>query len=115
MKRNSNNYLTDILIAIIDMDEFTVGLSFEDFSKDKKTIAAVIRNLEIIGEAAKNVPSFIRHEYPSIPWKQMAGIRDKIIHQYWSVDQVIVWETLKVNIPSLKEEIEKLIKQSRNQ
>ena len=69
MKENYSNYLKDILNAIINLDEFTVGLFLKNFSKDKKTIAAVMRNLKVIGEATKNVPSFIRQQYPSIPWK----------------------------------------------
>lgn len=77
-------------------------MSFEDFARDKKTINAVIRSLEVIGEATKNIPKSIRDKHPSIPWRKMAGMRDKMIHEYFGVDVKILWKTIKKDIPPLK-------------
>jgi len=70
-------------------------MTFEDFAKDKKTINAVIRSIEVIGEATKNIPKTIRDKYLSIPWKKMAGMRDKMIREYFGVDIKILWKTIK--------------------
>ncbi|MDH7606652.1 MAG: DUF86 domain-containing protein [Candidatus Bathyarchaeota archaeon] len=101
-KRDYRNYLQDIIESINDIEDFTKNMSFEDFARDKKTINAVIRSLEVIGEAAKSVPKSFRDKYPSIPWRKMAGMRDKMIHEYFGVDVRILWETIKRDIPPLK-------------
>jgi uncharacterized protein with HEPN domain len=80
-------------------------MSFEDFAADRKTTNAVIRSLEIIGEAAKKIPSEIRRQYPLIPWNEIAGMRDKLIHEYFGVDLEIVWETIQNDL----NELEKII------
>ena len=82
-------------------------MTFEDFAKDRKTINAVIRSFEVIGEAAKKIPKSIRDKHPSIPWKKMVGMRDKMIHEYFGVDIEIIWKTIKEDIPSLKPLIQK--------
>jgi uncharacterized protein with HEPN domain len=86
MKRDWGDYVADILTAIKEVEEFTRGMNFKTFSSDKKTINAVIRSLEIMGEAAKRVPDQAKERYPDIPWKRMAGMRDKLIHEYSGVD-----------------------------
>ena len=78
------------------------GLTFEDFSKNTMILDAVVRNFEIIGEAVKQIPLSVRKKYPLIPWSDMAGMRDKLIHFYFGVDMEIVWETVKVRIPKLE-------------
>jgi len=80
MKRNIAIYLTDILENMRDAEQFVLGQSYQQFAADKKTFNAVVRAIEIIGEAAKNVPDSIRSKYPAVPWKEMAGMRDKVIH-----------------------------------
>jgi uncharacterized protein with HEPN domain len=89
-KRDLRDYLQDIIDAIAEVREFVEGTSFEDFSKDKKTINAVIRSLEVIGEGAKKVPEDLRRKYPRIPWRRMTGMRDKLIHEYFGIDLEIV-------------------------
>ena len=108
-KRELGDYIQDIFEAIVEVKDFTEGMSFEDFVKDKKTINAVVRSLEIIGEAAKKIPNSMRAEYSEIPWKRMAGMRDKLMHEYFGIDLEIVWEVIQREIPPLKPFIQKVL------
>lgn len=101
-KREYIDYLQDILGAVEAIEEFIEGTTYEDFALDKKTTFAVIRALEIIGEAAKNVPFSIRREYAEIPWNDMSGMRNKVIHEYFGVDLKVVWKTITGDIPKVK-------------
>lgn len=101
-KRNQKLYLKDILDSIQKIEEYTKGLSFGEFSHNKMVIDAVIRNFEIIGEASKNVSDKIKSFCQDIPWKEIAGMRDKVIHEYFGVDIEIVWKTIKYRLPELK-------------
>lgn len=107
-KRESELYLQDILISIQRIEEYTKGLSSKDFEADWKTVDAVVRNLEIIGEAAKNMPEEIIEKYPEIPWNSMVSMRNKVIHEYFGVDVEILWKTIYEDLPLLKEEIGKI-------
>ena len=102
-------YLKDIKVAIISIEEFIEGLDFEQFKLDDKTSSAVIRKFEIIGEATKNIPDAFRKQYPQIPWKDITGMQDKLIHAYSEVDLKLVWTTIHQRLPDLKSIIEKLI------
>jgi len=95
-------YLKDINKAIASINNFINGLDFEQFKSDDKTSSAVIRKFEIIGEATKNLPGGIKEKYPQIPWKDIAGMRDKLIHAYSEVDLNLVWKTILKRLPELK-------------
>ena len=109
MKREAGDFIEDIVNAMDRALKFVEGMSFEEFSKDDKTIFAVIRAIEIIGEATKNIPDEIKKAHPEIPWKGMAGMRDKVIHGYFGVDLRVVWGTVKKRIPELKKLFERML------
>lgn len=96
------DYIADIAAAIDEVNEFTLDMTFEVFSNDKKTVNAVIRSLEVVGEASKHIPIDFRDEHPEIPWKQMAGMRDVLIHDYMGVDLMTVWKVVRERLPELK-------------
>ncbi len=114
MKRDYRDYLEDILTAIDETSKFTDGISYEAFTQDKMRVNAVIRSLEVLGEAAKKIPDDLRNQADEIPWKYMAGMRDKLIHEYFNVDLQMVWIVVKTEIPPIRPEIESLIKQLDN-
>lgn len=108
MSRDVIIFLEDILTAIDDIIAFTAALDFEAFKQDRKTIYAVTRALEIMGEASKNIPDSVRQAYPQIPWKQIAGMRDKLIHSYFSVNVITLWKAVHQDAPQLREIIAKV-------
>jgi uncharacterized protein with HEPN domain len=109
INRDFKDYLNDILDSIIKIEEFIKGLTYEQFLKDSKTQFAVVRALEIIGEASKNIPSEIKEKYAKLPWKYMSGMRDKLIHGYFGVDTEVVWKTVIIDLKPLKDQIENII------
>lgn len=102
MKRDVTIYIRDILENMELAEDFAQGMSYDRFINDTKTNYAVTRCIEIMGEAAKHVPESVRKKYPHIPWKDIAGMRDKIIHLYFRVSLERVWLVLKDDIPALK-------------
>lgn len=102
------DYLDDILEAAEKIERYTAGMDYDEFVTDEKTVDAVLRNLEVIGEAAKSVPEDVRQEYPEVPWSEMAGMRDKLIHGYATVELQIVWMTVEEEIPTLRPQIEQI-------
>ncbi len=107
--RELADYLADILTAIAEIDDFTDGMNFDEFTTDKKTINAVIRSLEVLGEATKHIPAPYRKRHPDIPWSKMAGLRDVLIHDYMGVDLMTVWKVVKERLPEVKERVGKLV------
>jgi len=107
--RKDKAYLQHILEAISDIEEFIENISKEEFHRDKEKQYAVLRALEIIEEATKNLSKDLRAKYPEIPWKDIAGMRDKLIHEYFGVKLELVWETVKDKLPKLKKQISKIL------
>ena len=111
--RDYLDFLKDILDAMEEAESFIKEMTFEEFARDKKTIYAVIRALEIIGEAVKHIPDNIRRTYPEIPWRDIGGMRDVLIHDYFGVDLQTVWETVKIEIPRTKPSIQRVLRELR--
>ncbi|MBU0532578.1 DUF86 domain-containing protein [Candidatus Micrarchaeota archaeon] len=109
MKQEFIDYLNDIFDSIQKIEIFTKDMSFKKFEKDDKTIFAVVRALEIIGEASKKIPDNIKQKHSNIPWKSMAGMRDKLIHEYFGVDVKVLWKTIEQDVPPLKNAFQKLL------
>jgi uncharacterized protein with HEPN domain len=110
VKRSFRDYVEDILTSFEETQEFTRSLEFDAFTQDRKTVNAVVRSLEVMGEAAKRIPMEIRERYPEIPWKGLTGMRDKLIHEYSGVDLAIVWEVVKKELPPLKPLFDRMVR-----
>lgn len=110
-ERGLFEYLSDILEAVNRIQDYTIGMDYDVFLDDLKTRDAVIRNLEVIGEATKQVGDDIRQQFPDVPWKEMAGVRDILIHHYFGVNFEIVWSIIRTELSTLRENIEKILAQ----
>ena len=112
MKKESLIFVKHILEAITDTEESTKNLSKKEFKENKDIKDATIRRLEIIGEAVKNIPDSFKDKYPKILWKDIAGMRDIVIHSYFKVDLDAVWNVVQEDLPDLKNKIEKILKEN---
>ncbi len=111
MKRNSFKlFVEDMLEAMNKIERYTKGMSSNEFEGSEVVVDAVIRNLEVIGEAAKNIPEEIKEKYPDIPWNRIIGLRNIAIHEYFGIDLNIIWEIVTNNLPETKPKIESMLK-----
>jgi uncharacterized protein with HEPN domain len=109
MSRDYKVYLEDILEAIQKIQIYTATFSRQIFFDDKKTIDAVARNLEIIGEAIKKLPEDLRSRYPEVDWKKIAGLRDILVHEYFGIDVEIIWDIIQNKLPLLAKQIKSIL------
>ncbi len=108
-RRNAKLYIDDIIASIDRIEEYIKGIGFEEFVRDQKTIDAVVRNLLVIGEAAKNMPDETRRKHPDLPWFEIIGMRNKVIHEYFGVKEDVLWKTIKDDLPEFKNQIKSLL------
>lgn len=107
MPRDAKQYLEDILQAIRDIEQYIANAKdFDEFSSSAMRVHAILYNLEIIGEAAKNVPAAVKKKYSYVEWRKMAGLRDIVAHEYFGVSLQIIWGVIQNNLPVVKEQIE---------
>ncbi len=109
MPRDSEVYLQDILDAIDKVNGYRSGMTRDEFEADSKTVDAVLRNLEIIGEAVKGVPKSFREAHPGIEWRRIAGLRDVLIHHYYGVNMNIIWDILTNELPRLEKGVRNIL------
>jgi uncharacterized protein with HEPN domain len=109
-KRDWKILLEDILEAAAKIEHYTKNLSRDDFVSNSMVVDAVVRNLEIIGEAAKNVPAEVQNKLQNVPWKKLAGIRNRIVHEYFGVDLNIIWFIIENELSQLKQTLSKGLK-----
>jgi uncharacterized protein with HEPN domain len=105
-KREPDLLLEDIRNALARIERYTSAIDREQFLSDEKTIDAVARNLELIGEAVRLLPNELKSKYPNIPWAQIAGLRNRIVHDYFGLDLEIIWQILQTSLPDLKRRLE---------
>jgi uncharacterized protein with HEPN domain len=105
--RNWKFRIDDIFEAIDKIERYTDGIGFKEWQQDDKTVDAVVRNIEVIGEAASHLPVEIQDQYKDIPWSMMKGIRNVLAHEYFGIDLKIIWKTVKEDLPALKKLLEK--------
>ncbi len=108
-KREYRDFIWDIWREINHIEAFTQGVTYEALLEDDKTLYAIVRCFEILGEATKHIPEEVRQRYPQVPWKEMAGMRDKLIHEYYGIDHDILWETIRHSIPRLKKDFSEVV------
>jgi uncharacterized protein with HEPN domain len=102
-KRPIDLLLNDMLDAIDRIEQYTQGMSFDAFSSDQKSVDAVVRNLEIIGEAANRLPDDFKEKHSSVEWHKVVGLRNRIIHEYFGIDLQIIWQIIHADLPSLRQ------------
>lgn len=109
-KREIKDYVADIVNEIKKLNKFIKGFDYKSFEKDEKTVYACVRSIEIIGEAVKHIPKNIREAFPDLPWKEMAGMRDVLIRDYFGIDTKVLWKTIKEDIPQLEDNFNRMLK-----
>ena len=114
MRRGYRLYLEDILTATVKIQRFIATSSFEEFIGDDKTYDAVIRNFEIIGEASKNIPQDVKDNYPAVDWKRVYLFRNVLSHEYFGIDNQLLWDIIQNNLPDLMKEIQSILEKDNS-
>ena len=109
MPRDYKAYLDDILQAIARIRRATCGVTYDEFAANEEKTDAVVRNLQVIGEAAKKIPDAIRSAHPEVEWKRIAGLRDIVVHDYFGIDLEVIWDVVRSKLPELDENIRRLL------
>jgi len=109
-KRGDKLYIEDILEAISKIEQYTVNVKLDTFTRDNKTIDAVVRNISVIGEAVNYISVNIKSKYVEVPWREVADMRNKTIHEYFGIDLDILWKTVKEDLPTFKEQLIDILK-----
>lgn len=112
-ERNLRLFLKDMLISAQKIQKYTRGKSYKEFTKDDLLVDGVIRNLEVIGEAVKNIPLNFRRRYANVEWKKIAGLRDLLIHAYFGIDYEVLWDIVRNKIPGLNKQLQTILKKLR--
>jgi len=110
MKKEPKIFLQHILESIEKIEEYAKNVTEKEFFDDYEKQDAIVKRLEIIGEAVKNLPDSLKNKHPNVPWKNIAGTRDILIHEYFGIDTDLIWEIVRKNIPRLKKQIIKILK-----
>ena len=109
MRRDDASYLLDMLVAARDAVVFADGLSFSEFARDQRTQLAILKCVEIVGEAASRVSAETREAHPAIPWREIVGMRNRLVHAYFEIDLRLVWDTVRNDLPPLIAQLEPLV------
>jgi len=110
MPRNLKLYITDILESLDKIEKYIKGYDYKKFAKDDRTVDAVVRNFSIIGEAGTHIPESVQEKYPKLPWHEIIGMRNKVVHEYFGLNEEILWKTIQDDLPCLKRELLKIAK-----
>ena len=111
--RDWRHHVGDMIEAIRKIQEYSAGLSLEDFENDSKTLDAIVRNLITLGEAARRIPIEVAGRYPSVAWRAIADLRNFAVHEYWGVDAGTIWDTIRVDLAPLASELKMILDDSR--
>ena len=109
MRREDRSYLLDMLVAAREAVAFAEGLSYDEFAQDRRSQLAILKSVEIVGEAASRLSAETKERHPEIPWREIVGMRNRLVHAYFDIDLRLVWETVDSDLPVLVAQLEPLV------